>query len=190
MNNPFIMDQTYKGIDYTINKLPKGEYENCVFESCSFSKADIANVSFMECTFIECDLSNVHLKNTAIKESEFENCKMLGVRFDHCNPFLLSFKFVGCTLNLSSFHKLTLKNMVFSNCKLHQADFSESDLSNAKFDNCDLKEAIFENSILLKTDFRSAINFNIDPENNKLKKAKFSKEGALGLLLKYNIDIE
>ncbi|GGW49822.1 pentapeptide repeat-containing protein [Arenibacter certesii] len=190
MNHPFIIDETYKGKDYTLNKLAKGEYENCVFDSCYFSEADLTNISFMECTFLDCDLSNVNLTNTAIKECNFEKCKMLGVRFDHCNPFLLSFKFTGCTLNLSSFYNLTLKNIVFEDCSLHQADFTESNLSNAKFDNCDLRGAIFESAILLKTDFRTAINFSIDPENNKLKKAKFSKEGALGLLLKYDIDID
>ncbi|WP_026811526.1 pentapeptide repeat-containing protein [Arenibacter latericius] len=190
MNNPFIMDKTYKGVDYTINKLAKGEYENCVFDSCAFTEADLSNVSFMECTFLECDLSNVNLTNTAIKECEFKNCKMLGVRFDHCNPFLLSFKFLGCSLNLSSFYNLALKNTVFEDCSLHQADFSQSDLSNAMFENCDLKGAIFESSVLIKTNFRTAVNISIDPENNKLKKAKFSKEGALGLLLKYDIDID
>jgi hypothetical protein len=41
-----------------------------------------------------------------------------------------------------------------------------------------------------KTDFTSAVNYSIDPEINKLAKAKFSLNGIKGLLEKYNIDIE
>jgi hypothetical protein len=43
---------------------------------------------------------------------------------------------------------------------------------------------------LEKADFRSAFNFSIDPEMNRMKKAKFSRTGVFGLLHKYNIEIE
>jgi uncharacterized protein YjbI with pentapeptide repeats len=78
----------------------------------------------------------------------------------------------------------------FNNCKLKDADFAEADLSSSKFDNSDLEGVIFENTILEKCDFRSAINFIIDPEKNKVKKAKFSAAGLAGLLSKYQLDIE
>jgi hypothetical protein len=60
----------------------------------------------------------------------------------------------------------------------------------AVFAECDLSRAVFQAGILEKTDFRSAFNYTIDPELNKLKKAKFSRSGLAGLLEKYNIDIE
>ena len=41
-----------------------------------------------------------------------------------------------------------------------------------------------------KTDFRSAFNYFIDPEINKIKKAMFSLAGVKGLLGKYDIKIE
>jgi hypothetical protein len=50
--------------------------------------------------------------------------------------------------------------------------------------------AIFENTNLEKCDFRSAYNYVIDPQNNKIKKAKFSKEGAIGLLRAFDIVID
>jgi hypothetical protein len=43
---------------------------------------------------------------------------------------------------------------------------------------------------LEKADFRSAYNLSIDPEKNKIKKAKFSSTCLTELLEKYNIDIE
>jgi hypothetical protein len=39
-------------------------------------------------------------------------------------------------------------------------------------------------------DFRTAYNFKIDPEFNPMKKAKFSTQGIVGLLDKYDIKIE
>ncbi len=39
-------------------------------------------------------------------------------------------------------------------------------------DNCDLNRAVFDNSILEKADFRTSLNYSIDPELNRIKKAK------------------
>ena len=50
--------------------------------------------------------------------------------------------------------------------------------------------AKFENSILEKADLRTSRNYLIDPELNKIKKAKFSIHGIAGLLAKYDIEIE
>jgi hypothetical protein len=43
---------------------------------------------------------------------------------------------------------------------------------------------------LERSDFRAAYNFNIDPERNKVRKAKFSRDGVVGLLGKYDIVVE
>ena len=112
------------------------------------------------------------------------------MRFDLCNDFLLSFRFMECTLNLSSFYGLKLKKSRFIKCKLQEVDFTETDLTSADFDGCDLQRAIFDRSILEKVDFRTAYNFNIAAERNKLRKARFSVDGVVGLLGKYDIVIE
>jgi uncharacterized protein YjbI with pentapeptide repeats len=66
----------------------------------------------------------------------------------------------------------------------------ECDLTASVFDNCDFTRAIFENTIIEKTDFRTSFNYSINPEINRIKKAKFSLSGIIGLLAKYDIDIE
>jgi uncharacterized protein YjbI with pentapeptide repeats len=76
------------------------------------------------------------------------------------------------------------------NCNLQETDFSEADLTSSIFDNCDLHRAIFYNTNLEKTDFRSSYNYSLDPERNRIKKARFSRLGITGLLDKYNIEIE
>jgi uncharacterized protein YjbI with pentapeptide repeats len=69
-------------------------------------------------------------------------------------------------------------------------DWTECDLSSSVFERCDLRDAKFENSNLEKVDFRTAFNFSIDPDNNRIKKARFSLDGVPGLLGKYNIEID
>jgi uncharacterized protein YjbI with pentapeptide repeats len=124
------------------------------------------------------------LRNIAFKE-----CKLLGLHFEHCNGFLFSADFEDCTLHLSSFYKLSLKKTRFKNCNLQEVDFAECDLSSSIFDNCDLARAKFERTILKKADFRTSYNYSIDPEKNRIAKAKFSITGIVGLLDKYDIEV-
>ncbi len=115
---------------------------------------------------------------------------MLGIRFDTCNSFGLSFSFDTCRLNHSSFYKIIIKKTVFRNSQLQGTDFAEADLSGAIIDNCDLAQAIFDRTILERADFRTSYNYSIDPESNRIKQAKFSITGISGLLDKYHIHIE
>ena len=114
---------------------------------------------------------------------------MLGLHFEHCNEFGLSFSFDNCNLKHSSFFKAKLKKTSFKNSILHEADFTDCDLSGSVFDICDFTRATFEKTILEKADFRTSYNFSIDPEKNRIKKAMFSMSGAAGLLHKYDIEI-
>jgi hypothetical protein len=53
-----------------------------------------------------------------------------------------------------------------------------------------LIRATFENTIIEKVDFRTSYNYSIDLEINKVKKAKFSLTGVVGLLDKYDIEFD
>ncbi len=70
-----------------------------------------------------------------------------------------------------------------------EVDFTECDLTAASFDNCDMLEATFDRTILEKADFRTAYHYSINPEVNRIKKAKFSLPEVTGLLNKYDIEI-
>jgi fluoroquinolone resistance protein len=93
-------------------------------------------------------------------------------------------------LDYCTFYGTRLKKTTFTGCSLKETDFTEADLSASVFDKCDLLNAKFSNTILEKTDFRTAVNFSIDPQFNKMKKARFTTFGLTGLLDKYNLDIE
>jgi uncharacterized protein YjbI with pentapeptide repeats len=114
---------------------------------------------------------------------------MLGLPFDTVNPFLFEVSFHHCDLSYAVFTGARLKAFRFEHCILHESDFSGADLSNAAFDHCDLAGAQFIGTNLERADFSSAINFTIDPEKNKMKKAKFSEAGLEGLLAKYQLEI-
>jgi fluoroquinolone resistance protein len=186
----YIEAKNFKNENYTSSPLLKGEYENCTFSNCIFSNTDLSGMSFSECEFDNCDLSTVKLVGTSLKDITFKNCKLLGLQFGQCKAFLLSFRFQSCVLNLSSFYNVKIKNTRFEDCKLHEVDFVSTDLTSALFKNCDLSKANFQSSSLEQADLRSAYNFSIDPESNRITKAKFSIQNISGLLDKYNLTIE
>lgn len=165
------------------------EYEKCSFDGCDFSSGDLSNMKFIDCIFLSCNLSLVKLLKTSFQDAVFRGCKMLGLRFDECSDFNLSFRFETCNLNHSSFYKKKIRKTHFEDCQLQEVDFTESDLTGSLLNKCDLLNATFENSILEKVDFRSAFNYSVDPHLNKIRKAKFSLSGLPGLLDKFDIEI-
>ncbi|MGL6268002.1 MAG: pentapeptide repeat-containing protein [Chitinophagaceae bacterium] len=189
MEKEYFEENIFEKKDFTKTLIQPGEYELCTFKGCDFSNTDLSNISFTECTFNSCNLSLARLTNTGMREITFIDCKMLGLHFEDCSDFLFSVNFDKCILNLSSFFQQKLKNTFFKDCFLQEVDFTEAVLTLTIFENCDLSGAKFERTNLEKTDLRSSYNYSIDPEANKIKKAKFSKEGITGLLDKYDIEI-
>lgn len=92
-------------------------------------------------------------------------------------------------LDLSSFHRLKMRKTQFSDCSLHEVSFVETELTESTFHNCDFSLALFERAILEKADFQTSYNYIINPETNKIKKAKFAQAGIIGLLQGYDIEI-
>ncbi len=190
MGKSFITDKDFTCIDFATGKLNIADYENCTFKNCNFAETSLSEIAFEDCRFEDCDLSNISAGKTAFRNVVFKNCKLTGVRFEECNPFLLTFRFENCQLNLSSFYQLKIKETKFESCLLLEADLTEADLTGSAFLNCDFSGAVFENTNLEKTDFRSSFNFIVNPEINRIQGAKFSFDNITGLLHQYNIIIE
>ncbi len=189
------MELTFTGREFSKDDLSehpikKGEYEKCTFRNCDLSNSDISEYLFEHCAFIGCNLSLIKLNRTTFRDVNFKDCKMLGLHFENCNKFALSFSFDHCVLNHSSLYQMKLKNTCFKHTLLHEVDLTECDLAGAVFDTCDFSGATFDHTILEKADLRTAYNYSIDPERNRIKKAKFSLPEVVGLLNKYDIVIE
>ena len=172
-----------------VNALPVGEYELCVFTGCDFSDKDFSGSKFIECEFKDCNLSLAKISNVIFRDTKFRDCKMLGMMFNTCNSFGFSAGFENCNLQHASFYQRKMKGFIFRNSNLTEVDFTECDLTLANFDTCDFAGATFDRTILEKADLQTSFNYIINPEQNKIKKAKFSLSGIPGLLLQYDIQI-
>ena len=190
MNIPITEQKVFEKADFRQAPLALGEYEECRFINCNFNTADLSGLTFRKCRFDGCDLSLAKVRNSSLQEVKFSGCKLLGVQFSECRTFLLQLAIEDCMLKLALFCKLKLKNIRFKNCTLQEADFTEADLSGAEFEQCDLLLCTFMHTNLEKADFRSAFNYSINPETNRLRKARFSLAGVPGLLDQYDIAIE
>ena len=113
MEQAFITDKTYDNIEFDKTPLGKGEYEDCNFFNCDFSNTDLAELTFIACRFVGCNLSLATLTKTSFQDAKFKECKMLGLHFENCNQFGLSFSFENCSLNHSSFYKTKIRKTVF-----------------------------------------------------------------------------
>jgi uncharacterized protein YjbI with pentapeptide repeats len=150
----------------------------------------LAGSIFIDCTFENCDLSNLKLAQTSFRKVQFNGCKMIGLRFDECNPSLFDINFKECNLSHSVLVGLKLKGTQIIHSVAEGVDFTDSDLTSAVFTHTNFLDARFVQSNLEKSDFRQAINYAIDPTQNKLKKAQFSPEGLDGLLSVFGIIVK
>lgn len=190
MEDLYITERIFDKEQFTLQPLPTGEYEHCTFNGCDFSNTDWSSMVFTACTFSGCNLSMVKLTGTAFREVLFTGCKMLGLHFEACNPFGLSFRFEHCSLNHASFYQVKMTKTIFRTVQLQEVDFTDSDISSSLLDGCDLSGANFDHTNLEKADLRTAYNYSINPETNRIKKAKFSLPAVTGLLDKYGIIID
>jgi fluoroquinolone resistance protein len=188
-DNAYIEGRKYEREDFRTNHPPVAEYEQCDFINCDFSGSKLTSNIFIDCRFTDCNLSLAVIEGTALRNVTFINCKMLGLRFDHADAFLLSLRFDRCTLDCSSFFKMKLKKTVFTKSSLRELDLTGADLTQAVFDQCDLDKTLFDQTVLHKADLRTSFNFQIDPDNNQVKKMKIAVNGLPGLLGKYDLDI-
>lgn len=190
MTDNYFEEKTFQNIEGPVNALEKGTYEVCQFKNCNFENGDFSGFSFIDCKFESCNLSLVKLSKTVLRDVLMVECKMLGLEFHKCSEHGISLSIENSTLDHSTFYGVKLKSTKFIGSSLVSVDFTEADLTNALFDYCNLENAIFENSNLERADFRKGFNFSIDPDRNRMKKAKFSAGGLSGLLGKYKLDIE
>jgi uncharacterized protein YjbI with pentapeptide repeats len=164
-------------------------FENCRFVNCDFSNVNFSNRSFIDCQFEDCNLSLANTSGSALQNIQFKGCKLSGVNFSRCQDFLFEVHFNSCILDNAVFFRKKNKKAVFKDCSMVETDFTEADLTDCKFDNCNLNHAFFDRTVLKNADFSTSYNFTIDPDNNEIKKARFSVHGLPGLLSKYDIKI-
>lgn len=120
---------------------------------------------------------------------EFKDCKIIGIDWTKTGrPFRANFE--NCKMNDSIFYNLDLRSAKFINCEARNVDFEKANLNKSKLNKSDFLNSNFTGSDLSFSDFTEAINYRINPENCKIKKAKFSLPQVLTLLDQWDIVIE
>jgi fluoroquinolone resistance protein len=183
-----IENETFDGIK--ADALTARDYENCVFRNSNLQEADLSGMRFVDCQFFDCNLSMCKMIETAFREVQFTDCKMFTMPFDQCNPIGLKFECTRCAMDGCMFANLKMGGFRFNSCILYGVDFTNTYLSSAVFADCDLMDARFENTCLEKADFRTARDYQLDPEQNIMGGARFSKLNLAGLLRKYRLKLE
>ena len=165
-------------------------FERTLFADCDFAGADLSGLRFEDCLFSDCRFSNARIIGTVFNGVQFARCPMEGLNFFEAYGLVMSVSFEKCALDFCSFYGLALKRTLFNECSLRSAVFTQADLTGTCFTRCDLARAIFHKTRMDKADFSSSYNFVIDPDDNSLKKTRFSALNLAGLLEKYDLEIE
>ena len=182
-------DQTFVNADFAGKIVSGQKYENCIFKDCGLANFDLSHISFVDCRFVNCNMGLVKIVDSSLRNVAFSSCKLIGTDFSVCSASLLDIGFEKCILDFGNFAGLKLEKTKFMECSLKEANFAGANLAHAIFDNCNLERTVFGGTNLFSADLRNSVNYSIDPEANKIKKAKFSYSGILGLLNKYDIDV-
>ncbi len=160
------------------------EFIDCLLIGCKFEKC-----RFLSCKFEKCDLSNIIPMNSEFREVKFTNCKTIGIDWTRASK-IKELDFTECLINYSNFRLLKLPKIVIKKCEVKEVDFIETDLKDSSFSGSNFENSVFFKTDLSGVDFTHATNYNIDVNNNTLKKTRFSLPEALSLLNNLDIIVE
>jgi fluoroquinolone resistance protein len=182
-------EQRFESLD-----LKAAVVEGAQFEDCTFTKSHLAGASFKRCRFVGCtfehsDLSNVSLTGSSFRDVTFRDCKLVGVNWANAAG-ITHLNYERCVLSYANFAGIDLRKSFMLDCVAREADFADANLSEANFQGTDFSGARFTKTNLVKADLRRATNYAIRPDDNKIKKAKFSLPEATLLLYGLDIDLE
>ena len=180
------LNKKFENIIWEEKNITGKNFDHCTFYKCSLKGCFFEDCFFEKCKFEECDLSLIKFKDTTLSEVQINGSKAIGIVWHAANnPISVSFN--NSRISYSSFFGKNLKKGHFINCIADEVDFSECNLTMANFTGTELKNAIFSNTDLTQANFVGALNYSINLNNNKTKKARFSLPEALSFL--YNLDI-
>jgi len=175
-------NKIYKDIVYSGKDITDREFIECTFINCNMSSSDLSRTEFTECIFENCNLSMVVLDEAVINDVKFVDCKLTGIDFSVSNELIFDIECENCKLDYSSFYQRKMPKTTFTNCSLREVDFCKAMMKESNLINCEFHKSIFSHTNLEKCDFSTSRDFNIDPSDNIVKKAKFSINEVMGLL--------
>ena len=164
------------------------EFENCVFQKCSFINVIFKNCSFIKCAFKETRLSAIKPKDSCVIDISFNDSKVEGFDFTIASE-VRNINFENCILKFSNFSMLKLNKIKILNSDVTECAFKETDLRESRLTKNDFEGSLFFKCDLKKADFTDSVNYWIDIRECNVDKAKFNLPGAIGLLRAVGIKI-
>lgn len=187
-------EEVFKNLKFIGNKMVNIEYNNCIFNNCSFVDVEINNCKFIDCTFKNCKLNNIIFKHSSFKSGKFINSALIGINWNVITDENMLFAPIAevseCLFKYNNFLSLKLNKLDFSNCKFQECFFENCSLAESKFNKSIFDKTSFSECNLIKTDFRNANGYIININNNKLKGSKFSFPEVVSLLNVLDIIID
>lgn len=187
-------NKKFTDLDCKESLIENSRFEQCVFINCNFEGALIKQCKFVECSFKSCSLNLVKLTGSSFVETEFADCKMRGINWTETRfPYITvdsPINFHQCDISYSSFYELKLPGIVIVESKAYDVDFRSADLSSADLSGTDFDKAHFHKTNIKCADFRSSINYFIDPTNNFVDNGLFSLPEVINLLKSFKIKID
>jgi len=184
----FYSEREFLKLDYPEHEIRDVEFYKCKFTECYFFKTRFIDCEFENCSFEKCDLSLISLTGSRLLDVDFVDTKMLGVDWTLLKkPYRFSFN--KCKLDNSSFFRMELNSLNMTECSAREVDFIEANLTKMVFSYTDLYHSRFSRANLSFTNFSDAVNYNVDPNQCKLKKTIFTMPEAMSLLSSFDVVI-
>lgn len=182
--------QHFKSYNFSNIDLTRYSFSQCTFENCDFTESILEEVSLWGSTFRRCNLSLTSFKKCQMEDVHFEESKLSGIDFSRCDTSLLfSINASKSFFQYCNFSMLPMRGASLEECKILQSKFVDVFLEKASFVKSDLTGSIFHNCDLRESNFENALNYVINPCENKITKAKFSFPECIGLLKAMDITL-
>ena len=168
--------------------LENAEFEDCVFDHCRWLGTRVQNCRFNACTFDHCNFSGVVFSFTTMKDAWLLNSAFRSMAWGglqgKSGVFQPFGKIKNCAFRYNDFSGMALNGFDWTGAELQQCTFDDTRLAGASFYGVRLGRTRFTRCDLQKADLRTAEEYAIDLETNKLKGARFSFPDVVRLLEK------
>jgi uncharacterized protein YjbI with pentapeptide repeats len=184
-------DRIFAELELVKGTVSSSQFFDCEFRSCKLAESSLQNCRFVNCTFRESDLSLTRWPGSVFSGARFEASRLIGIDWTQADwgktGLGLPIGIDNCVINHSTFIGLDLAGIFIKDSTALNVDFREANLAKCNFAGTDLKDSLFHNTNLTEADLSRARNYNIAPDQNIVKKTRFSLPEAMSLL--FNLDI-
>lgn len=125
--------------DLSARTLGHVEFEDCVFESCSFAEMRANRITFDRCTFASCDFSNARLPISFWRDCRVRESRLVGC--DLHQSYFVRDVFADCACSYANFTESKLEQVHFVGCDLHEASLTQMRLKRLALEECNLVRA-------------------------------------------------